>query len=245
MNDTVQAVLVTTLYFLALINPISKVSVLAVLSSEGERRTFARLAIESSLVAAGILLGSMVCGDLVLRSVFRVDLYSLRLAGGLVLCWVGFNALRKGVFFEQEMHARFEDIALVPLACPMIAGPATISAAITLHAQQGFLVPAAALLVALAVNHAVMLASRSISKLLGRSNLLGAVVRLTGLVVMTIGTQMALDGIGEWRVHMVEKGRLEESRRARNADSGEAKGRQPAPDGGNPATATCSGLWHK
>src|SRR5210317_1407986 len=120
MKEVLIHTVVTTLYFLALINPVSKVSVLAVLSSEHKREDFMRVAVKTSLVAGAILLGSMVFGNVILRSVFRVELHSLRLAGGAVLCWVGFNALRKGVFFEQETQARFEDSALVPLACPMI-----------------------------------------------------------------------------------------------------------------------------
>ena len=198
MTEVLLHTLVTTLYFLALINPVSKVSVLAVLSSEHERTGFMRVTAKASLVAGAILLGSMIFGDFILRSVFRVELHSLRLAGGAVLCWVGFNALRKGVFFEQETQARFEDIALVPLACPMIAGPATIAACIALRAREGFLVPGLSILLAVALNHIVMTFSRQIGSVLGRFNLLGALVRLTGLIVMTIGTQMALDGISAW-----------------------------------------------
>ncbi|MFO7870330.1 MAG: MarC family protein [Kiritimatiellia bacterium] len=199
MTEVLLHTLVTTLYFLALINPVSKVSVLAVLPSTQKRTDFMRVIVKASLVAGSILLGSMIFGDFILRSVFRVELHSLRLAGGAILCWVGFNALRKGVFFEQEMQARFEDVALVPLACPMIAGPATIAACIALRAQEGLLVPALSIVFAVALNHIVMAFSRQISSALGRFNLLGALVRLTGLIVMTIGTQMALDGISAWQ----------------------------------------------
>jgi multiple antibiotic resistance protein len=123
----------------------------------------------------------------------------LRLAGGAVLCWVGFNALRRGIFFEQETQAQFESIALVPLACPMIAGPATIAACIATSAREGLIIPGIAILAAIAVNHIVMIFSRQISKALGRLNLMGAIIRLTGLVVMTIGIQMVLDGIAAWQ----------------------------------------------
>jgi len=160
-----------------------------------------RVTVKASLVAGAILLGSMVFGGFILRSIFRVELHSLRLAGGAVLCWVGFNALRKGAFFEQETHARFEDVALVPLACPMIAGPATIAACIALRAREGGLVPGLSIMLAVALNHVVMMFSRQVSSALGRFNLLGALVRLTGLIVMTVGTQRALDGIAAWQAH--------------------------------------------
>ncbi len=188
-------VLTDSLYLLALINPISKVSILAVISSQHKKIEFSSLVSKSSIAAGAILICSMFFGDIILRSIFHVELHSLKLAGGFVLFWTGFNALRKGVFFEQDTQKRFEEIALVPLACPMIAGPATITACIALHAKEGFLAPALSVAIALLINHFIMRMSGPISSLLTRFNILGAIVRITGLIVMTIGTQMALDGI--------------------------------------------------
>jgi multiple antibiotic resistance protein len=197
MND-LATIGINALYLLALINPISKVSILTALPPEQRDPRFLSLAAKSTLVAAGILFGAMIVGNFLLRSVFRVDLYSLQFAGGVVVFWVGLNALRRGVFFEHEANAGIEDMALVPLACPMIAGPATIAACIGLRAQHGLLMPTAAMLLALGINHVVMLLSPSIGRALGRYNILSALIRITGLIVMTIGTQMALDGISSW-----------------------------------------------
>jgi multiple antibiotic resistance protein len=197
MNE-LETIGINTLYLLAMINPISKVSILAALPSEQRDARFFSLAAKSSLAAAGILFGAMVVGDLVLRSIFRVDLYSLRLAGGVVVFWMGLNALRHGVFFEHDARAAIEDVALVPLACPMIAGPATIAACIGLRAQHGLFMPTIAMLLALGINHIIMMLSSSIGRLLGRFNILSALIRITGLIVMTIGTQMALDGLAAW-----------------------------------------------
>lgn len=194
------AIVIDALYLLALINPISKVSVLSVLASEEQREGFRAVTTKSTIAAVGILLGAMIFGDLLLRSVFHVELYSLRLAGGTVLFWVGFNALRKGVFFEQDAQSRLEDIALVPLACPLIAGPATIAACIALRAKEGIVQAAAAMVLAVAINHAIMLMSRPVGNALARFNILGALIRITGLVVMTIGTQMSLDGLVSWQL---------------------------------------------
>lgn len=197
MTDLV-LIAINALYLLALINPISKVSILSALPSEQRDARYFSLAAKSSMVAASILFGAMIVGDLVLRSIFRVDLYSLKLAGGVVVFWVGLNALRRGVFFEHESSAGIQDMALVPLACPMIAGPATIAACIGLRAQHGILMPTIAMLLALSCNHIIMMFSPSIGRALSRFNILSALIRITGLIVMTIGTQMALDGISAW-----------------------------------------------
>jgi multiple antibiotic resistance protein len=191
-------ILINALYLLALINPISKVSVLSVIASTEERSVLQSVVVKSSLVALAILMGVMLFGDFVLHDIFHVQIYSLQVAGGIVLFITGLNALRKGIFFEQDMHSRFADMAVVPLACPMIAGPATIAASLALTTQAGKLLLAGSLTVAVALNMLIMLLSGRISSWLLRFNLLGALIRITGLIVTAIGIQMVLDGVGSW-----------------------------------------------
>jgi multiple antibiotic resistance protein len=196
--DALLKIIVNALYFLALINPISKISVVSLIMSEERRGELGTVVMKTTLIAALILLGSMLFGDLLLRRVFHVTIHALRLSGGFVLVWIGFNALRKGVFFERDRAARFSDLAIVPLACPMIAGPATIAASITLTAQEGFLIASGSVLVAIIVNSIFMYFSHVVSRMLIRFNILGALIRIIGLIVMTIGAQMMLDGISQW-----------------------------------------------
>jgi len=188
-------ILIDALYLLALINPISKVSVIAIMSSRERREEMQSVILESTAIAAGILLTTMFFGHWVLHRVFHVDLPALQVTGGLVLVWVGFNALRKGMFFDMDTERDFKDLAIVPLACPLIAGPATITASIMLRAKTGSVAPAVSLLIALAANFFIMKVSARISSFLLRFNLLGAAIRITGLIVMAMGIQMALNGI--------------------------------------------------
>jgi multiple antibiotic resistance protein len=196
--ETIASIGINLLYLLALINPVSKIAVLSglpALESGGAMRAIVR---RSSLTAGLILLGAMFFGDFILRSVFHVELHSLRISGGVVLFWVGFNALRKGVFFEQDADSHATDLAVVPLACPMIAGPATIAASIALAGREGHVVSSIAVLLAVAVNAVLMSYAKPIAAVLQRLDILSALIRITGLIVMTIGTQMVTDGIAEW-----------------------------------------------
>jgi len=196
--ETFKLILINALYLLALLNPVSKVSVLAVIASSEERSVLKKVVVKATLVAGGLLLGVILFGNFVLQDIFHVQIYSLRIAGGTVLFIVGLNALRKGVFFEQDMHNRFADMAIVPLACPMIAGPATIAASLTLTTHVEKLPLFISLAAALTLNAVIMLMSGQVSRLLLRFNVLGALIRTTGLIVMAIGVQMALDGCGSW-----------------------------------------------
>ncbi|MBN1863396.1 MAG: MarC family protein [Victivallales bacterium] len=194
---TFESVLLNSLYFLAIINPVSKISILSVFSSE--RKDLREVSLKSTLVAFCMLGVIIFFGDILMKKVFRLELYALQISGGIVLAWVGFNALSKGVFFEVGTHNRFTDLAIVPLACPMIAGPATIAAALTfaIRGEKGALILSIAL--ALLFNMLLMFASAAIGGFLKRFNVLGAIIRITGLFVMTIGTQMVFDGYASWR----------------------------------------------
>lgn len=194
----VYEILVSSLYLLAMINPVSKISVLAIHSNTASHRDITHLVLNSSLVAAAILLLVMLFGEFVFHQIFHIEIYSVRVAGGIVLLWAGFNALHKGVFFEQTTQQNFRDLAMVPLACPMIAGPATIVASASLATQIGMAPAVIAMLLAVAVNGLIMYFSDIISNILKRFNLLGAIIRITGLVVMAIGTQMILGGLSAW-----------------------------------------------
>jgi len=191
-------IMINALYLLALLNPVSKVSVLSAMAPSEEPSVLRGVVVESTLVAGAILLSVMLFGNFVLQDILHVQIYSLRVAGGAVLFITGLNALRKGVFFEQDVHSRFADMAIVPLACPLIAGPATIAASLTLTTHVDKLPLILSLAVALVLNALIMLTSRQVSRVLLHFNVLGALIRITGLVVMAIGVQMVLDGCGNW-----------------------------------------------
>lgn len=197
-NASIELLLTQTLYLVALINPVSKISILSVFAHEESHKEVLKLTLHSTLVAGVILVVTMLAGDFILQRIFQVELYSLRLSGGIILLWVGFNALTKGIFFEVSAQARFSELSLVPMACPLIAGPATIAASMTLVSDVGKPISLVAMAIALGVNFLCMASSKHIGAVLKRYNVMGALIRITGLIVATIGVHMMLMGIMEW-----------------------------------------------
>ena len=195
---SIAGTLIDALYLTVLVNPISKISVLALFPTSEGRAELRSAAIRASAIAYVILFGMALGGDLLLRTVFHVDLYSLQIAGGVVLFVVGFRALTRGVFFELEMSSRLSDISIVPLASPLIAGPATISASLSMGAEHGHIQVGLALLIAVSCNLGLMLLAVPIGGFLTRHNIMGALIRITGLLVTTIGVQLVLGGVSAW-----------------------------------------------
>lgn len=188
----------TSLYFLALVNPASKVFILSSMEPPYSRRELLAVSAKATSVALLILLVLSAIGHVLLQGVFRVEIYSLQVAGGVVLFIIGLTAVRKGRFYEQDFHGSKADISIVPLGAPLIAGPGTITAAISFASTYGIKLTALSLTVALVINFLVMLLSLWIGKILERFHAFGPLIRITGLIVTAVAVQMALTGISQW-----------------------------------------------
>jgi multiple antibiotic resistance protein len=134
-------------------------------------------------------------GTFILKKIFRIEIYSLQIVGGIVLFLIGLRALQKGEFFELDTHQKIKDIAVVPIASPMIAGPATITASISQSAIYGPFITYISIFSALSVNFILMILAGEINAFLKKYNLLGPLVRITGLFIASIGVNMALTGL--------------------------------------------------
>lgn len=189
-----------SLYLLALLNPASKVMFLSTYEPALTKRQIWELSWKSSVAALVILIVLAGAGEIVLRRIFKVELYSLRITGGLILFMIGWTAVREGRFVQKQEHKlreNFTELSLVPLAAPLIAGPGTIAAAISGTAEFGLPLTAAALTFAILVNFVLMLFSRPINRVLDRTHLLGPLIRLTGLIISAVSVQMVITGLHE------------------------------------------------
>ncbi|OGV37656.1 MAG: hypothetical protein A2020_14890 [Lentisphaerae bacterium GWF2_45_14] len=199
-----RAVFENALYFLALLNPASKIFLLASQKPAFTKKEIWRISVKSSIVALIMLLIFSVIGQFLLEHVFRVQIYSLKVAGGIVLFIIGLTAVRKGVFFQKDQQEHQgqvgpeDDISIVPLAAPLIAGPGTITAVISFAATVGFFQTALALSIAILGNFLFMVASAQIGKILEKFYATGPLIRITGLIVAAVSVQMILDGAREW-----------------------------------------------
>ena len=152
-----------------------------------------RAALRAVGAAAVLVIGFALVGRALL-DYLDVSVESLSIAGGLLLLLVALEMLR-GIDSEPKPG---DDVALVPLAVPLVAGPGAIATVIVLAEQNsdgagragviGGIV--AALLV---VGLALLLAER-----LGRvvpASLIGFLTRVFGLLLSAIAVQLVVDGV--------------------------------------------------
>ncbi len=185
-------------YLLALLNPASKIMFLASYEPALTRSENRELSWKSSAAALTILILLAVAGNFIFSKVFRVEIYSLQITGGVIVFFIGLNAVQQGRFIQKEtkgVRQDFTEVSLVPLAAPLIAGPGLIAATISLSAQHGLLASILSLSIAVAVNFGFMLFAQPINRILDRTHILGPLIRLTGLIISAIAIQMTLSGI--------------------------------------------------
>lgn len=187
-----------SIYLLVVINPVSKIAILASLAEKNGYREVRILAVKSTLYAMIILSLFTVGGTFIFEQIFHIQLYSIKVAGGIILFSIGFTALSRGLFFEIKEDDDITAIALVPLASPMIAGPGSITASLSFSVEYGIIVTLAGVAAALIANCLCMISIRMVYGLLHRYHFTGALIRITGLIVAALAVQMIFDGIKLW-----------------------------------------------
>ena len=182
---TVKMILACIVALLALVNPVQKVLIVTSLQERFTPKELRYISIKSSITAALILVFFLFLGEVTFSYVFHVELYSFQITCGAVLMYNGLSGLLKGFFLKVDEH----------ITIPMIAGPATITAAVTFPVQYGREITIIAILIALSVNLFCMLQARRIGNFLIKYNFMNPLIRIIGLIVATIGLQMIFDGI--------------------------------------------------
>ena len=123
-----------------IVDPIAAVPAFLAMTARDTVAQRIRMAQVACLVTIGILAVFALTGQGLFRAL-GVSLPALQAAGGLVLLLVALDMLRAQRSAVQETAeetaagARKEDIAITPLAIPMMAGPGAISAVILLESQ--------------------------------------------------------------------------------------------------------------
>src|SRR3989440_8458024 len=158
-----------------------------------------RAALEAAGVAGGLVVIFALFGRLIL-DYLHVSVESLTIAGGLLLLLVALQMLR-GEEFAQPDSA---NVALVPLATPLLAGPGAIAAVMVLTRRYedapgriGVVLGIVAVVVVVAVG---LLLADQIARLL-RPSVIPLLTRVLGLLLAAIAVQFIIDAVKIIAVH--------------------------------------------
>jgi multiple antibiotic resistance protein len=203
----IETAIVAAATFFATIGPLDVAAMFAVMTSENTPKERRRTAIRGTLIATVILLVFALLGERMLGGL-GISLPALRIAGGILLLLIGIEmvfAMSSGARTttdEEELEAATrQDIAVFPLATPLIAGPGAMGAAILLMADAAgdWLLQAAviaALLIMLLLTLIGMLLASQLQRLLGVTGM-QVISRVFGVLLSALAVQFILDGIAQ------------------------------------------------
>lgn len=156
-----------------------------------ERRK--KVLIRELAIALFIMVGFLFAGKWFLQA-FGIHEYSLSIAGGIILFMISIP-LVFSTEDEPKNDPKEDEPFIVPLAIPLVAGPAALSMVMITSAQQSnkWMTLAAVLLASL-INSIILMSSFPLSKLLGKRGLI-AIERLTGMILVLMSVDMIMGGI--------------------------------------------------
>ena len=191
--------------FFATLTPIEAAAEFAILTSHTPLRERRKIALRGVLVAAILMLAFALGGDTILARM-GVSLAAMRAGGGVLLMLIGIDmvfARESGAFSvtpsEKHEAAHKEDIAVFPLATPLIAGPGAMSAAVLLMAETGGETAGQAavlcsMFAVLAIGLALLLVAAEVRRFFGVT-FLRMVTRVFGILLTALAAQFIFDGI--------------------------------------------------
>jgi len=188
-----------------IVNPSSTLALFSAITSKNSKKERRKTAKNAAVYAAILLIIFAIAGSSIL-SYLQIDIYSLRIAGGILLAFVGLDMVRRGEQVGESPPGKEQkaDYALVPLAMPSLAGPGAIT--VTIVSMQGYpeiswwvmlLIAIAAIIVTMILTYLIFLSSGLLIKALGKKGM-DAFTRVMGLLTVAIAVQFGLTGIAEW-----------------------------------------------
>jgi len=187
---SVKALVQSIALLFVILDPIGNAPVFYSLTADIEDWKRSRVVRISVAVAALILLCFLVLGELLL-SLFNVGLDDLKIAGGIVLFIMAVQGIL-GKLEAEKISA--EEVAVVPIATPLLAGPGAITTIMYLSRALGYVYALISLVVNVALSYVVLSRSSSLFRLLGRNGSL-ALSRIMAMLLAAIAVSMIKDGL--------------------------------------------------
>jgi multiple antibiotic resistance protein len=188
---------------LVTVAPFKAAPVFSALTRHLDRPRQRRIAIRATVLAGAILFFFGLFGDDVLR-ILGISLSGVRVGGGILLLLVSIQLVAghepgPGPAAADGSTDAAADIAVFPLATPMLAGPATITAIVVMASELkndvlGNVVMLAMLVLVLVITLGCLLSAAAVQRRLGETGM-SVVSRILGILLAALAADMILAGI--------------------------------------------------
>jgi multiple antibiotic resistance protein len=200
-------------YFLAvfiplfiIVNPSSTLALFSAITSSFSKKERKKTA-KNAVIYAAILLFIFAFAGSAILEYLGIEIYSLRIAGGILLAFVGLDMTRRGQQFGESPPGKEHkaDYALVPLAMPSLSGPGAITVIIVSMKNltveidwfYAIFIAILAIILTMIITYIIFLSSTYLIKALGKKGM-DAFTRVMGLLTVAIAVQFMFLAIEGW-----------------------------------------------
>jgi multiple antibiotic resistance protein len=197
------AVAFSTVFFV--VDPFAAVP-LFIAMTEGDTDQKRRVMAKRAAITVAVVLLTMGFLGTYIFKLFGVTLPAFRIAGGILLLLLAIDMVRaepsrtRSSPEETREGVEKADVAIIPLAIPMLSGPGAIASTMVLAAEakdwRYYLAIGAAIVGTAIASYFVLRATKHIERVLRRTGL-NILNRLMGMVLCAIGVQFMVAGLGE------------------------------------------------
>jgi len=204
-GDIVSFALLSLSSIIIIVNPLGATLIYVSFTTDMNQTFRDTIAKDSCRFALIILLIVAVLGTWILQ-LFGITLEAFRIAGGILLFGIGMEMVyaktsRTKLTATEKYESRdMEEVAVMPLAIPMIAGPGAITTTIVLMNEAIAITPVAigivfaSIVISIAITYFMMRNSDYIMKKIGQREY-RAINRLLGMLLIAIAVQFVINGI--------------------------------------------------
>jgi multiple antibiotic resistance protein len=199
MNELATFAITVFTGFFAIMNPISNMPIFLTLTEGADKETKQRINLKAVLVAFIIVTVFVLLGNYIF-DLFGITIPAFKITGGILIFFVGFEMLqsKKSNIKHLKTVNIDENIAISPLAIPILAGPGTIVTATNFVANTTSYMNIAIIILVFALmcflNYIAFTLSDIIAKKIG-DNVISVIGKLMGLIIAIIGTNMIIQGL--------------------------------------------------
>lgn len=186
----------------AIVDPFGYVPIFLSMTANDSAEQRKKMLKKACLTAFLVLTVSALIGNQILHF-FGISIPALQISGGLILLVIGFEMLKvipvaeKLSPSEQTEGTKKEDISIIPLAIPMLSGPASIAAVVVLSSTSDSwtIYPSIILstLMTLMVTYLILRSAGRILRFIGDTGL-KVMTRIMGLLICAMAVQFVING---------------------------------------------------
>jgi multiple antibiotic resistance protein len=187
---------------LAIVNPLGAVPLYIALTGSYPREQRAATLRRAITTGMTVLILFALAGTYILQF-FGITRQAFQIAGGILFFAIGWDMLqakrsRVKTTEEEETESHLkDDVGIIPLGLPTLAGPGAITTVIALNGQAATLLDSlgvyVAILLVMAICWVTLMAAPMLTRRMGRTGM-NVMTRLMGLLVMVIGAQFVING---------------------------------------------------